>query len=239
MYTPTTLWRFLTSCIFLLVAPAIAQLDQLPQCAITCSIPTLQDTGCEATDFTCICQSNKFIGNLVPCIQETCTESESEQTIQAAQALCASAGVTLSIPPTATARGTSISSRTTPASVTSTTSSPEVSTPITTSNSEPPTTQTTPRTTMTTIERGATGQLSPSSISNSGSSLSTGAIAGIAVGVGALVVALIVCSYVIYRLKSQKKTVPVATSNGSTTDQLGGIGPDNDLPGQLVKGGRR
>ncbi|KAF3294719.1 hypothetical protein TWF132_003192 [Orbilia oligospora] len=103
---------------------------------------------------------------------------------------------------------------------------------------------------MTTTERGATGQPSPSStpppnntstpgpVSNSGSSLSTGAIAGIAVGVGALVIALIVCLYVIYRLKSQKKTVPVATSNGGPTDQLGGIGPDNDLPGQIVTGGR-
>ncbi|KAF3153887.1 Transient receptor putative cation channel sub A member 1 [Orbilia oligospora] len=207
---------------------------------LTCSISALQGTDCQATDIACICQSNEFIGNLAPCARETCTESEVDQTIRAAQQLCASAGVTLSVPPTATARGTSTSSSTTPASVTSTT----------VSSSEPLTTQTTSRTTMTTTERGATGQPSPSSTSppnntptlgpvpNSGSSLSTGAIVGIAVGVGALVIALIVCLYVIYRLKSQKKTVPVATSNGSPTDQLGGIGPDNDLPGQIVTGGR-
>ncbi|KAF3204652.1 hypothetical protein TWF192_007304 [Orbilia oligospora] len=238
MYTPTALWRFSNLCIFLLVAPAIAQLDQLPQCALSCSLSTLGGTGCGVTDFACVCQSNEFIGSLVPCLREDCTESESDQTLQAVQALCVSAGVTLSIPPTATARGTSTSSRTTPASVTSTTSSPEVPTLITDSDSEPPTTQATSRTTMRTIGRGATDQPSPSSISNSGPSLSTGAIAGIAVGVGALVIALIVCLYVIYRLKSQKKTVPVATSNGSPPDQLGGIGPDNDLPGQLVTGGR-
>ncbi|KAF3217588.1 hypothetical protein TWF106_007896 [Orbilia oligospora] len=201
-------------------------------------LSTLGGTGCGVTDFACVCQSNEFIGSLVPCLREDCTESESDQTLQAVQALCVSAGVTLSIPPTATARGTSTSSRTTPASVTSTTSSPEVPTLITDSDSEPPTTQATSRTTMRTIGRGATDQPSPSSISNSGPSLSTGAIAGIAVGVGALVIALIVCLYVIYRLKSQKKTVPVATSNGSPPDQLGGIGPDNDLPGQLVTGGR-
>ncbi|KAK6508897.1 hypothetical protein TWF481_003665 [Arthrobotrys musiformis] len=87
-------------------ALAAAQLDQIPTCALTCAITALGSTGCSQTDIACICQASSFLTGILGCIQGTCTPSEIEQTLGAAQVLCAGAGVTITVPgsePTTTA----------------------------------------------------------------------------------------------------------------------------------------
>lgn len=86
------------------------QLDSLPPCALNCALGSLPDTGCQTTDFACICQATAFIGGLVPCVRRDCTADQLQGTIEAASALCASAGVTLSIPPGVVETGAASSS---------------------------------------------------------------------------------------------------------------------------------
>ncbi|RVD80203.1 uncharacterized protein DFL_008108 [Arthrobotrys flagrans] len=87
-------------------ALAAAQLDQIPTCALTCAITSLSGTGCAQTDIACICEASSFLTGILSCIQGSCNAEEIEQTLGAAQVLCASAGVTISVPgsePTTTA----------------------------------------------------------------------------------------------------------------------------------------
>jgi len=80
-----------------------AQLESIPQCALGCAVSSLGSTGCPTTDIACICSATAFLQALTPCVQAACTPQEFAATIEAAQQLCAAAGVTLSIPgPTST-----------------------------------------------------------------------------------------------------------------------------------------
>ncbi|KAK6500812.1 hypothetical protein TWF506_003575 [Arthrobotrys conoides] len=244
---------------FLLAASAVAQLDQIPTCALSCAITSLGATGCPQTDFACICQSTEFISGLAPCIQSSCTQEDRDQTLRAAQLLCANAGIDLSISsdvPSSTRISSSTSSSTSTSTSTSSPTLTSTNNPIlppsqipsrTTTSTAPDTTSSeSSSTSITTSSNTPTINSVPSTNSNN---LSSGVIAGIAVGAGVLVISLIVCLYIIYRLRDRKKPVPAMSSNGSTgnhhnqwggivQDNWGGIGPDNDLPGQLVTGGR-
>ncbi|KAK6357667.1 hypothetical protein TWF718_001974 [Orbilia javanica] len=79
-------------------ALAAAQLDKIPTCALTCAITAIGSSGCGQTDIACICSANTFLTGILSCIEGTCTPAEIEQTLGAAQVLCANAGVTITIP---------------------------------------------------------------------------------------------------------------------------------------------
>ncbi|KAK6362682.1 hypothetical protein TWF730_000138 [Orbilia blumenaviensis] len=81
-------------------ALAAAQLDQIPTCALTCAISSIGSSGCQQTDISCICSASTFLTGILSCIQGSCTEAEVAQTLKAAQGLCASAGVTITLPGT-------------------------------------------------------------------------------------------------------------------------------------------
>jgi len=90
-----------TSAIFAAVvgaALAAAQLDQIPTCALSCAITSIGASGCPQTDIACICQAAPFLSGILSCIQGACSASEIEQTLKAAQGLCLSAGVTITVP---------------------------------------------------------------------------------------------------------------------------------------------
>jgi hypothetical protein len=76
---------------------ASAQLSNLPSCALNPAISALGSTNC-GTDVKCACSDQSFIDTLAPLIQKACTGAELQQAITAAQGLCLSVGVTLSIP---------------------------------------------------------------------------------------------------------------------------------------------
>ncbi|KAK6507745.1 hypothetical protein TWF481_006167 [Arthrobotrys musiformis] len=75
-------------------------------------------------------------------------------------------------------------------------------------------------------------------ISDKSSKLTTGpgVVTGIAIGLGALFILVAICLYVIYRLKAQKRTMAAMLEGKDPggVERMGGIGPDNDAPGQLA-----
>lgn len=79
-------------------ALAVAQLDQIPTCALSCAITSIGSSGCAQTDIACICSASSFLTGILTCIQGSCTAAEIEQTLGAAQVLCAGAGVTITLP---------------------------------------------------------------------------------------------------------------------------------------------
>jgi len=108
-----------------------AQLGNIPQCALSCALTSLQSTSCAPTDIKCICQATGFVAALTPCVEKACTAAELQQTITAAEGLCSSAGVSLSIPPVA-ASSTSASSEASSASIAPTTTAVSTSAVTTT-----------------------------------------------------------------------------------------------------------
>ncbi|KAK6533641.1 hypothetical protein TWF694_002576 [Orbilia ellipsospora] len=128
---------------------------------------------------------------------------------------------------TSTSRSTTSSSR--PSSRSSTSSSSSTRGPRTTGSSTTAASQT--QTTSSTTS--STNPSDPSKDGgNSKSKLSTGAIIGIAVGVGIPV--LVVIAYLWYRFKRRPEMPSVPIHNDPTMSQhWGGIGPMNDGPGQL------
>ncbi|KAK6535891.1 hypothetical protein TWF281_000142 [Arthrobotrys megalospora] len=79
-------------------ALAAAQIDKIPTCALTCAITSLSGTECLQTDIACICRASSFLSGILTCIQGSCDEAQIKQTLEAAQVLCAGAGVTITVP---------------------------------------------------------------------------------------------------------------------------------------------
>ncbi|KAF3916514.1 hypothetical protein ABW20_dc0101378 [Dactylellina cionopaga] len=92
-----------TSAILTIVAGAVlaaAQIDKIPPCALTCAISQIGTSGCGQTDIACICKAQTFLTGIVACISApgACNPAQIDQTVKAAQVLCASAGVTITPP---------------------------------------------------------------------------------------------------------------------------------------------
>ncbi|MCJ1360575.1 MAG: hypothetical protein MMC33_010583 [Icmadophila ericetorum] len=91
--------KFQLSILVSLFTLTLAQdLSQLPTCATTATISSLSSTGCSASDFACICKDQSFLNSLLPLIEKACSSSDVQKTIQVAEALCANAGVTITVP---------------------------------------------------------------------------------------------------------------------------------------------
>ncbi|EPS96370.1 hypothetical protein FOMPIDRAFT_1032413 [Fomitopsis schrenkii] len=81
--------------------------QSLPSCAENC-IGSASTGGCSASDEQCLCSSSAFVDSVESCIEKSCDASDVQASLAAAEALCAQAGVTLSLTgslPSATASG--------------------------------------------------------------------------------------------------------------------------------------
>ncbi|MCJ1290293.1 hypothetical protein MMC34_001829 [Xylographa carneopallida] len=91
-------------------------LANIPQCAQSAAISSLVTTGCAITNYTCFCDDKSWISGLLPVVMSDCDAADFQTTVQFAQQLCNSVGVTLSVsgvssaPSTAAASGTAASS---------------------------------------------------------------------------------------------------------------------------------
>ncbi|EKM78262.1 hypothetical protein AGABI1DRAFT_114592 [Agaricus bisporus var. burnettii JB137-S8] len=103
-------------------ASFVARQGGLPGCATTC-IATADFGGCEATDNACLCKNEGFVSSSTNCIVSTCEGDDLETSLNAAKQLCAAVGVTLTSTPAALTSATS-----TPAGSPSETSSGAAST---------------------------------------------------------------------------------------------------------------
>ncbi|KAK6526197.1 hypothetical protein TWF281_011232 [Arthrobotrys megalospora] len=193
--------------IFAILTSAAAQSGEFPRCALLCALPTygIVITGCETTDFACVCRNSEYQESVRPCIKARCSASEYDQTLKAAQILCDEAGVVLFSTPsngvssTTSLWSTSIPPSANPESTTATLNSRQSSD---TPTQPPPSSRTLP------IDR-------PSGNPASGgdSNLSTMGIAAIVVGIVVPLVSLIVCLYIFYRVMGQKQGTPAISAN--------------------------
>ncbi|KAG9096467.1 hypothetical protein FRC07_010931 [Ceratobasidium sp. 392] len=77
-------------------ASSVFRRQSMPACAMTCIMnANTQDSGCDATDNTCLCKNQAFIQSTSTCIASTCQGNDLKDANEAASALCAAAGVTL------------------------------------------------------------------------------------------------------------------------------------------------
>ncbi|KAH9947877.1 hypothetical protein B0H21DRAFT_736774 [Amylocystis lapponica] len=118
-------------------ASSLLRRQSLPSCADPC-IENADLGSCSASDDTCLCNSSAFVNSVTSCITSSCTGSDLAEAEQAAVALCAAVGVTLSSP--ASTSGSSTPSSTAPSSSSSgsashsSTSSSSASSPTTSTN---------------------------------------------------------------------------------------------------------
>ncbi|KAE9392109.1 hypothetical protein BT96DRAFT_924900 [Gymnopus androsaceus JB14] len=106
------------------------QLSNLPTCAIPCLTATTTTTfgNCSSTDEACLCNNSQFISTTTSCVEGACTGNDLQTALQAAQGLCASAGVTLDISSIASSvSATGTASATSSAATTSSSSSAALS----------------------------------------------------------------------------------------------------------------
>ncbi|KAL8970501.1 MAG: hypothetical protein Q9183_001488 [Haloplaca sp. 2 TL-2023] len=73
-------------------------LGSLPQCAQVPVISGLGSTGCDTTDFSCVCQAVSFIQGVTASIQAACGQEDQQKTLALTKALCNRYGVTISVP---------------------------------------------------------------------------------------------------------------------------------------------
>jgi hypothetical protein len=138
-------------------------LSNVPQCAIPCFVAALPASKCGTTDIQCQCTTGRepMQAALMQCVPTKCSQEDALKIIPAVSALCASAGVTLSDIPSATATAPSTGSTAASATHSGASGAPSAS------GSKPSAT--------------ASGSTPPQS---------TGAASGNAVGVGALALGL-------------------------------------------------
>ncbi|KXG50239.1 Extracellular membrane protein, CFEM domain [Penicillium griseofulvum] len=90
----------LSAAVVVLAAGAVAraQLSNIPQCSLTCFTSALGSDGCsELTDFACHCQTPGLVGEIVPCINESCDVPDRKAVSSIVDNLCSGVGHPISI----------------------------------------------------------------------------------------------------------------------------------------------
>ncbi|KAF4603008.1 hypothetical protein EYR38_003413 [Pleurotus pulmonarius] len=75
----------------------VAGAQDIPSCALTC-LGSTTGSSCSQTDIPCLCRDSAFITSTAQCILTACPADQIAAATQAAQALCGTAGVSVSIP---------------------------------------------------------------------------------------------------------------------------------------------
>ncbi|KAF3924624.1 hypothetical protein AA313_de0202710 [Arthrobotrys entomopaga] len=148
-------------------------LSSIPQCALSCALGSLGDTGCQPTDFACICKATSFITGLVPCVQKGCSADDFEKTLTAAKGLCQQAGVSLSVPAGVTETGTPSATESSSAPAATTTAPTTEVTEVTSASSEPTSAVTSAAVTSAVTSAAATTTEAPTMASGSNSTVSS------------------------------------------------------------------
>ncbi|KAK6361590.1 hypothetical protein TWF730_005311 [Orbilia blumenaviensis] len=226
---------------------AFAQdLGRITPCAVSCILSSV-DPGCANSDFACICASPEF--RPVQCISSLCRPEDFRGAAVSVQDFCTEVGVGIDIAlgdtPVFNTPGNTPTPNPTPVPSTANPSPTPETTPTPTFDPDPLPTPPPPSSTTSLdgvanpINGEPTGEPTgdPTAVASSGGSkLSTGAIAGIAVGVGVAVISLVVAAYMLTRMRGKgHASRGLLGSAEPGAPEFGGIGPDNDLPGQLVR----
>ncbi|KAI4123304.1 MAG: hypothetical protein LQ338_005329 [Usnochroma carphineum] len=108
-----------TSTLLSLLALALTShaqsINDVPQCASTPALQAFTSTGCQLTDFSCICKDQSFITSLLPVVQKACSPEDFQKTLTFTQNLCKANGAPLSITTSASSAETTSVTSTLPA----------------------------------------------------------------------------------------------------------------------------
>ncbi|KXN88445.1 hypothetical protein AN958_07355 [Leucoagaricus sp. SymC.cos] len=80
-------------------ASFVSRQDGIPGCALQCVQSAMSQDSCGA-DEACLCRSDKFVQSSTSCVSSTCQGDDVQTSLDIAQQLCASLGVTLTLLPT-------------------------------------------------------------------------------------------------------------------------------------------
>lgn len=69
----------------------------VPTCAQAAAFSSLTSTGCQLTDFPCICRDTSFLATLLPVVESSCSEEDFQKTVEFTQGLCKDAGVPITV----------------------------------------------------------------------------------------------------------------------------------------------
>lgn len=91
---------FAIASVIALASVASAQLNSIPQCALSCLVGPLSSDGCSSlTDFNCHCQKGaSLIATVEPCVSSACSASDQAATLAAIQQTCKNAGIPIEVP---------------------------------------------------------------------------------------------------------------------------------------------
>ncbi|PSS24963.1 hypothetical protein M430DRAFT_39128 [Amorphotheca resinae ATCC 22711] len=115
-------------------------LSTIPSCALSCLIAAIPATGCQTTDFPCVCKAAGVLTpQVTPCAEKSCSAADIAALPSDLESFCSQAGVTItiSVPSSAAASSTAASSSSSASS-----SAPATSSAATTSSSAPVTSST-------------------------------------------------------------------------------------------------
>lgn len=86
--------------VFTSLAAAQNTIADLPSCALTCLISTIDGLGCDVTDFACSCQkADQLTPVVTPCVQTACIDvAEQAKTVTVLSGICAAAGFPIEVP---------------------------------------------------------------------------------------------------------------------------------------------
>ncbi|MCJ1252847.1 hypothetical protein MMC24_000653 [Lignoscripta atroalba] len=87
--------RFAALAVLATSSASAQSLADLPPCATGPALASFASTGCDVTDYACICSDSAFLAGLQPVVQAACSPADLAKTIAFAQQLCASVGVTM------------------------------------------------------------------------------------------------------------------------------------------------
>ncbi|KAF2676922.1 hypothetical protein K458DRAFT_436973 [Lentithecium fluviatile CBS 122367] len=226
----------LTIYILALGLSATAQLANLPTCSQTCINEQSSSSSCSAVDTACLCSDQAFVSALASCLQATCSADDYTASVDYLTSLCASSGVTISLPGSASSSvsssetSTSTSATSTSTSTTSTSTTPtstSASTSATSTSTETPTSVSAKESTTLTglqsttasapssdLSSGSTSSAAAPNSSGSSPGLSPGAAAGIGVGATLAIIGLAVGGFVFYRRRRRSKAdTPIANTD--------------------------
>lgn len=65
----------LASLLLIRLAAALS-LSDVPQCAVDEALASLGDTGCDISDFTCVCKHHDWLQSLVPKVRQDCGDND-------------------------------------------------------------------------------------------------------------------------------------------------------------------
>jgi hypothetical protein len=82
---------------FLAVLAGINAQGGFPECAVQCSLASIESSICDKTDIKCLCSDKPSWTEVMSCVASKCNENDQAKSLEVAQKICSGAGVEIDI----------------------------------------------------------------------------------------------------------------------------------------------